>query len=234
MLQNIELVLPVDGINLLVSHLAQIALYIDGNPAAAGEKLHHLWREIIAQQTAQVINLGLHLLQLLDGKWISLGKHALLALVLVFLVDVLEEHRVAGWIEGDINASLAHLLYRFGLCRVHCRDERETHVFGQLIDGVCEVKRGAACHIHSTVGSNNLILGYMSYTTNIFHHFYFKTGAKLQKNFEYFLGFFLYFYFWRKYNEEKDLFLLWYSYFNVPLHPIFIYEHYIEIKNRLE
>ena len=219
MLQHIELLLPVDGINLLVSHLAQITLHVDGNPTAAGEKLHHLWREIIAQQTAQVVNLRLHLLQLPDGKRVCLGKHALLALVLVFLVDVLEEHRVAGWVQGDFDASLAHLLYRFSFCRIHCRNQRETYVLGQLVDGVGKIKRSAACHVNRAVGSNNLILRYVSNTTNIFHHFYFKTPAKLQKIFDSGQRLFFYFYFCWNYWEEKNIFLLWNTYFNVPLQP---------------
>ncbi len=92
----------------------------------AGKISHYLRREIIAQQTAQVINLRLHMLQLPDGERISLGKYTLLALVLVFFVDVLEENRVARWVQRYVDAGLAHLFYRFCFCWVHCRDERES------------------------------------------------------------------------------------------------------------
>ena len=91
-LEHIELILPVDGIDFLVSYLAQIALHIDGNLTLAGKISNYFWREIIAQQTAQMINLSLYMLQLSDGERVSLGKYTLLALVLVFFVDVFSEN----------------------------------------------------------------------------------------------------------------------------------------------
>ena len=45
----------------------QISLHIDGNFSLLGKKGNHFWREIIAQQTAQVEDLGLYMLQLQDG-----------------------------------------------------------------------------------------------------------------------------------------------------------------------
>ena len=63
------------------------------------------------------------MLQLPDGERISLGKYTLLALVLVFFVDVFEENRVAGRVQRNVDAGFEHLLNRFFLCWVHCRDE---------------------------------------------------------------------------------------------------------------
>ena len=42
------------------------SLHIDGNFSLLGKKGNHFWREIIAQQTAQVEDLGLYMLQLQD------------------------------------------------------------------------------------------------------------------------------------------------------------------------
>ena len=172
-LQHLELLLPVDGINLLVSHLAQIALHVDGNPSLAGKISHYLGREIIAQQASQVIDFRLHVLQLSDGERISLGKHTLLALVLVFSVDILEEDGIARWVEGYFYARLAHLFYRLCFCWIHCRDERKAHILGQLVDGIGEVERCSASHVNSSVWGNYLVFGYVPYTTNIFHLFLF-------------------------------------------------------------
>lgn len=74
----------------------------------------------------------------------QLGKHSLLALVLVFSVDILEEDGIARRIEGYFYARLAHLFYRLCFRRIHCRDERKAHILGQLVDGVGEVERCSA------------------------------------------------------------------------------------------
>ncbi len=63
------------------------------------------------------------MLQLPDGERVGLGKYTLLALVLVFLIDVLEENRIAGWVQRDVDSGLEHLFNRFLLGRIHRRDE---------------------------------------------------------------------------------------------------------------
>lgn len=70
---------------------------------------NHFWREIIAQQTAQVEDLGLYMLQLQDGERICLGKHTLLTVVRIIAINILEENRIARWVQGDVYSSLEHL-----------------------------------------------------------------------------------------------------------------------------
>ncbi len=57
----------------------------------------------------------------------------------------------------------------------------KAHILGQLVDGVGEVKRSSASHVNSTVWGNNLVFGYVPYTTNIFHYFYFKRVQSYKK-----------------------------------------------------
>ena len=88
-----------------------------------------------------MIHLGLYVLELRDGEGVGLGEYPLFALVLVLAeVTVFEEHRVARCVEHHVDACLAHSVHRLGFGGVHRRHQREGDVFGQLVDGVGEVK----------------------------------------------------------------------------------------------
>ena len=179
--EHFQFILPVDGIHFLVSYLTQVSLHVDRYLALLGEIFHHLVGEVVAQKTTQVIYLGIHVLQLLDGERVSLGEYSLLAFVLVLTIDVLEENGVARSVECDIDASLAHLLRRFRLRRIHGSDQREGDIIRELVDGVSKIKRSAACHIDDTMRCHNLILGDVTNATNIFHyyHYYILYGSLL-------------------------------------------------------
>ena len=202
-LEHIELVLPVDGVNFLVSHLAQISLHIDGNFSLLGKKGNHFWREIITQQTAQVEDLGLYMLQLLDGERICLGKHTLLTVVRIIAINILEENRIARWVQGDVYSCLEHLFNWFLLGRIHRRNERETYILWQLVDGVGKIKRGAASHVNRTARGHDFILCYVPNTTNIFHSYYILRMQRYCKS---------------RIIQKKMGIILFCSHFNVPLH----------------
>ena len=91
--QCLQFFRPVHRINILSTHLAQIALRINGQHSLARQIFNDVKRKVICQQTAQVINVGLHIAQTIYRKGVGLGQHTLCAVVLVLAINIFKIDR---------------------------------------------------------------------------------------------------------------------------------------------
>ena len=112
---------------------------------------------------------GVH--QLVDGKRLCLGEHALPAVVEVGAVDILEEHGVGAAVSGHIDTSLAEPPYLVHRLFAHLSDQTEVECRVYGVERPREVKCRTSRHLHGALGSDNTVVSDMSYTADLVHQY---------------------------------------------------------------
>ena len=153
----IELAFPIHGVHIVATHVAQIALCVDGYASVLRKILHHLRREIVGQERAQMIYAGVQSAHIVDGERVGFLQNALCALVLVLSILVLEIDSVAARPHLHIDARLAHQADGLHIFLAQLSDELERHLVRQTVKGVGKIERRASRHVNGLARCDDFV-----------------------------------------------------------------------------
>ena len=179
--QDFVLLRPIDGEDILVAHLAEIALRVGRHQRLSGQIFHHFLREVVGQQAPEVEDVRLYLAHKVEREGVSLREHALRPVVGIIAIDVFKvnrrgtghnvhRHSLAPQVFHDRHISLAH------------RRQQGVVDVREAVHRLREVEGRAARHVSRALRRNYLVVSNMSYTTKfVFHSYYKLLGRKCTK-----------------------------------------------------